>query len=187
VIDTGSAGLARRSQEAYFESMQVPMTKVVTLALAAVMVVGTLDAASARQKKKHRIARPAVTQTDRIPGTLVPLDREGTPIIMQGYRSPRMMRDAGQPTLEPRQRADRPVRIPRGSSTYIPPPVPSPYSINSPPAAALTQPPPAPYQPPPITTFSDRVNNAIQAYPLQKGIGNNPTDQQEFIRQRLNQ
>jgi hypothetical protein len=31
------------------------------------------------------------------------------------------------------------------------------------------------------------VNNAIQAYPLEKGIGNNPTDQQEFIRQRLNQ
>ena len=58
---------------------------------------------------------------------------------------------------------------------------------NSPPAAALTQPVPQPYKPPPITTFSDRVNNAIQAYPLEKGIGNNPTDQQMFIRQRLNQ
>jgi hypothetical protein len=165
--------------------MQAPKTKILTLVLAAVMVVGTLDAAAARQKKKHRIARPAVTQTDRVPGTLVPVDRDGTPIIMQGYRSPRMMRDAGQ--SEPRQRADRPVKIPRGSSTYIPPVNPSPYSINSPPAAALTQPAPAPYQPPPITTFSDRVNNAIQAYPLQKGIGNNPIDQQEFIRQRLNQ
>lgn len=165
--------------------MRVPLIKAVTLGLAAVLVMGMLDAALARQKKKHRISRPAVTQTDRIPGTLVPMDREGTPIIMQGYRSPRMMRDAGQP--EPRQRADRPVRIPRGSSTYIPPPNPSPYSINSPPAPALTQPAPAPYQPPPITTFSDRVNNAIQAYPLQKGIGNNPIDQQEFIRQRLNQ
>ena len=65
--------------------------------------------------------------------------------------------------------------------------MPSPYSSNSPPAAALIQPAPAPYKPPPITTFSDRVNSAIHAYPLQKGIGNNPTDQQEFIRQRLNQ
>ena len=73
------------------------------------------------------------------------------------------------------------------SINYIPPVNPSPYSVNSPPAASLTQPAPAPYQPPPITTFSDRVNNAIQAYPLQKGIGNNPTDQQMFIRQRLNQ
>jgi hypothetical protein len=162
--------------------MRVSLIKTVTLGLAAVMVVGTLDAASARQKKKHRNSRPAVTQTDHIP--LVPVDRDGTPIIMQGYRSPSMMRDAGQP--EPRQRADRPVKIPRGSSTYMPPVNPSPYSINSPPAAALTQPAPAPYQPPPITTFSDRVNNAIQAYPLQKGIGNNPIDQQEFIRQRLN-
>ena len=162
--------------------MRVSLIKTVTLGLAAVMVVGTLDAASARQKKKHRNSRPAVPQTDHIP--LVPVDRDGTPIIMQGYRSPSMMRDAGQ--LEPRRRADRPVKIPRGSSTYMPPVNPSPYSINSPPAAALTQPAPAPYQPPPITTFSDRVNNAIQAYPLQKGIGNNPIDQQEFIRQRLN-
>jgi len=165
--------------------MQAPKTKVLTLILAAVMVVGTLDAAAARQKKKHHSSRPAVTQTDRVPGTLVPVDRDGTPIIMQGYRSPRMLRDAGEPA--PKQRADRPVRIPRGSITYIPPVNPSPYSVNSPPAASLTQPAPAPYQPPPITTFSDRVNNAIQAYPLQKGIGNNPMDQQEFIRQRLNQ
>jgi hypothetical protein len=44
-----------------------------------------------------------------------------------------------------------------------------------------------PYQPPPITTFSDRVNSAIQAYPFQKGIGNNPINRQEFIRQRVNQ
>ena len=164
--------------------MRVSLIKTVTLVLAAVMVVGTVDAASARQKKKHRSSRPAVTETDRIPGTLVPVDRDGTPIIMQGYRSPRMMRDAGE--AAPQQRADRPVRIPRGSSTYIPPVNPSPYSINSPRAPALAQPAAAPYQPPPITTFSDRVINAIQAYPLQKGIGNNPMDQQEFIRQRAN-
>jgi hypothetical protein len=167
--------------------MQAPAAKLLTFFLAAVMVVGTLDAASARQKKKQRISQPAITRTDRVPRPLVPTDREGTPIIMQGYRSPGMMRDTGPPP-EPRQRADRPVRMPRGSSTYIPPVNPSPYSINSPPAAALTQPPaPAPYQPPRITTSSDRVNNAIQAYPLEKGIGNNPLDQQEFIRQRLNQ
>ena len=33
-----------------------------------------------------------------------------------------------------------------------------------------------PYNPPPITTFGDRVNSAIQSYPLNKGLGNNPTD-----------
>jgi hypothetical protein len=153
------------------------------------MAMGALDAAAARQKKKPRVARPAVTQTERVPGTLVPVDRDGTPIIMQGYRSPAMMRrdkELNEPK-EPTQRADRPVKIPRGSSTYIPPPSPSPYSVNSPPAAALTQPAAQPYKPPPITTFSDRVNSAIQAYPLEKGLGNNPIDQQQFIRQRLNQ
>jgi hypothetical protein len=114
------------------------------------------------------------------------VDRDGTPIIMQGYRSPAMMRRDDKEPAEPIQRADRPIHIPRGSSTYIPPPSPSPYSSSSPPAA-LTQPAPAPYQPPKITTFSDKVNSAIQAYPLEKGIGNNPTDQQQFIRQRVNQ
>jgi len=165
--------------------MKPPLSKLLTVALAGIVLLGALDAASARPKK-HR-ANPQAASSERwlrtAPDSLVPLDRDGTPIIMKGYRSPRMMRDDG----ESARRADRPVKIPRGSSTYIPPPDPSPYSRNSPPAAALTQPIPQPYKPPPITTFSDRVNNAIQAYPLEKGIGNNPIDQQEFIRQRLNQ
>ena len=160
--------------------MQASKTTILSLGLAAVLVLGTFDAASARQKKKDR-AKPDVA-TSQVRGTLVPLDREGTPIIMHGYRTPSMMRDTGKP-----RRADRPIKIPRGSGTYIPPPDPSPYSRSSPPAAALIQPAPAPYQPPRINTFSDRVNNAIHAYPLERGLGNNPIDQQEFIRQRLNQ
>ena len=159
--------------------------KILTLALAALMVLGTLDAASARKKKVRAKPQPTASENwlRHVPGQLVPVDRDGTPIIMQGYRSPAMTRD----DKEPAQRAERPIHIPRGSSTYIPPPSPSPYSSNSPPAAALTQPVPQPYKPPPITTFSDKVNSAIQAYPLQKGIGNNPVDQQQFIRQRINQ
>ena len=155
------------------------------LAVAVVVVLGTFDA-SARTKKRIKRA-PAVDITRDLGvtrGRLVDTDREGTPIIMKGYKTPAMMRDAEPSKDRPSQRADRPVRIPRGSSTYIPPVTPSPYSSNSPPAAALTAPVPAPYQPPPINTFSDRVNDAIHAYPLQKGIGNNPIDQQQFIRQR---
>jgi hypothetical protein len=171
--------------------MQPSKVKILTLALAALMVLGTVDAASARKKKVRANPRPTASENwlRHVPGQLVPMDRDGTPIIMQGYRSPAMTRGDKEPkeSTEPMQRADRPIKIPRGSSTYIPPPSPSPYSVNSPPAAALTQPVPQPYKPPPITTFSDRVNNAIQAYPLEKGIGNNPTDQQMFIRQRLNQ
>src|SRR5436190_4149950 len=168
--------------------MQPSKARILALALGALMVLGTLDAASARKKKVRANPLPTASENEprHVPGQLVPVDRDGTPIIMQGYRSPAMMRGDKEPS-EPVRRADRPVKIPRGSSTYIPPPSPSPYSLNSPPAAALIQPVPQPYKPPPITTFSDRVNSAIQAYPLEKGIGNNPTDQQMFIRQRLNQ
>ena len=92
---------------AYVTGMQLSNAKVLTLALAALLAMGTLDAASARQKKKPRPARPAITSTHHVPGTLVPVDRDGTPIIMQGYHSPAMMRDDG----EPARRADRPVKI----------------------------------------------------------------------------
>ena len=103
---------------------------------------------------------------------------------MKGYHPPAPAREEST-----QQRADRAVKIPRGSSSYvdIPPPVPSPYSRNSPPAAALTQPTVQPYNPPHITTFSDKVTDAIHAYPLERGLGNNPIDQQSFIRQRVNQ
>jgi len=144
--------------------MQPSKAKILTLAFAALMVLGTLDAASARKKKARTKPQPTASedQLRHIPGQLVPVDRDGTPIIMQGYRSRAITRDK-EPSepKEPTQRADRPVKIPRGSSTYIPPPSPSPYSVNSPPAAALTQPAPQPYKPPPITTFSDRVNVVI--------------------------
>ena len=168
--------------------MQPSKAKILTLALAALMVLGTLDTALAQKKKVRANPQPTASEDSlrHVPGQLVPVDRDGTPIIMQGYRSRAITRDDKE-SKEPMQRAERPVKIPRGSSTHIPPPSPSPYSVNSPPAAALTQPVPQPYKPPPITTFSDRVNSAIQAYPLEKGIGNNPTDQQMFIRQRLNQ
>jgi len=159
--------------------MPVSKTKVLTLALVAIFAVATLDAAAARHKKRTPRSDAAVSASSR---EILPME-DGVPIIMKGYHPHLQKPD----TARPSERADRPIHIPRGSSTYIPPPNPSPYSANSPPAAALTQPAPQPYQPPPITTFSDRVNSAIQAYPLQNGIGNNPTDPQMFIRQRLNQ
>jgi hypothetical protein len=43
-----------------------------------------------------------------------------------------------------------------------------------------------PYQPPPIASFGDRATNAIHSYPLQNGIGNNPTDLPSYIRQNAN-
>jgi hypothetical protein len=119
-------------------------------------------------------------------GQLVPVDRDGTPIIMQGYRSPRMTRDG--PTSQGADAARRSSGEDPARQQHL-------HSAAQPVAVFREQPAgcgadparPQPYKPPPITTFSDRVNNAIQAYPLEKGIGNNPIDQQQFIRQRLNQ
>jgi hypothetical protein len=42
------------------------------------------------------------------------------------------------------------------------------------------------YKPPQINTYSDRVRNCIHSYPLNAGIGNNPTDQSAYIRQCSN-
>ena len=89
-------------------------------------------------------------------------------------RAPEVQR---APTRTQQQSLRTPV--PRGSGGYVAPVLPEARPVSTPPIVQ-------PYQPPPITTFSDRVNNAIQAYPLQKGIGNNPVNQQEFIRQRAN-
>jgi len=82
--------------------------------------------------------------------------------------------DSGAVKKTPKQRV-----YPRGSS-YVPP-------ANLPRTEAIvTSPPPGVYTPPPITTFGDRATNAIHSYPLQKGIGNNPTDMPTYIRQNAN-
>jgi hypothetical protein len=151
--------------------MQPQRSMLLTVALAAALMLAHADGALARSKKSS-------------PGDDlgVQVDSYGVPIIMKGYRS-----DGGKASRAGTERSDkqasRPVRIPRGSSTYIPPPVPSPYGST---VGVTTGQAVQPYNPPPITTFGDRVNNAIQSYPLNKGLGNNPTDMQMYIRQNSN-
>ena len=168
--------------------MPVSKTNAVTLTLAAILTVGTVSHAAARQR--HHATHPVHTATSSAEaafwsGLSVP-EENGTPVIMRGFHPPKAV-----PTdVEPEQQVGRRrVHIPRGSSSYvdIPPPIPSPSGLNSPPAAALTQPIVQPYRPPPIVTPGDKAIDAIHAFPLQGGIGNNPTNQQEFIRQRVNQ
>lgn len=159
-------------------------SKCLVAVLAGAVALSCADAAMARSKK-HRAVRhhaaPAATYHVRVPGELsVPVDSDGTPIIMQGYRHTR-------PAKEPEQGKRRTVHIPRGSSTYIPPINPAPNAANSPPNPVLNQPVVQPYKPPPINTFSDRVTNCIHSFPLQGGVGNNPSDQQMYIRQCANQ
>ena len=165
-------------------------TNALMLSLAALLVAGAVDRADARTRHHtttHRVYAASSSGEAAFWGGLssVPVEN-GTPVIMRGFHPPKAVPESIEPTY---QRGEKSVRIPRGSSSYvdIPPPVPSPYSNNSPPAAALTQPVVQPYRPPPIVTPGDRAIDAIHSFPLQGGIGNNPTNQQEFIRQRVNQ
>jgi hypothetical protein len=152
--------------------MQARKPLIFIIGLAAAVTLTASEVAFARQKKRHTV---------RVESPTVAHDYDGTPIIMQGFRRTRPA--VGQPVRQ----ADRPVRIPRGSSTYISPPMPSPNSPNSPPSAVLLQTPrPAVVPPPSRPSFSDRVTNCIHSYPLNAGIGNNPTDQQAYIRQCAN-
>jgi hypothetical protein len=92
---------------------------------------------------------------------------------MQGLEWPQ---DLLQPEDHPRRCAECPRTIPRGSSTYLPP-VPSP----GPPSLAPVR-PPAPYTPPPINSFIDRVTQCNLSFPLNAGLGNNPSGRDAYVR-----
>lgn len=55
----------------------------------------------------------------------------------------------------------------------------------SPPLLALPQPSAAPYIPPPINNPSAQINQLNQSFPLDRGLGNNPTDRDAYIRYNL--
>jgi len=167
--------VAGAGPDAYVLPMKARLAKVLTVALAAAVMLAPLDPAFAR--KKSRSKSPPATS-----GLGIQYDSDGTPIIMQGFRPSRAGR--GDDLGPSARRSDRPVRIPRGSSTYIPPPEPSPNA--GPPASSLLQKPPPAYRPPPINTYSDRVTNCIHSFPLQGGIGNNPSNPQAYVRQCAN-
>ena len=99
------------------------------------------------------------------------VDEGGKPL----KRNPKsVVPDSGEVKKVPRKKG-----YPRGSS-YIPPAT-LPRT-----EAIVTSPAPGVYKPPPINTFSDRVRNCIHSYPLNAGIGNNPTDQSAYVRQCAN-
>jgi hypothetical protein len=174
--------LAPGARDPYISFMQT-LTKTLAVAVAAVFAFGAFDDASAARKKRPpRAAAPAIER-----------DYDGTPIIMKGFRRPpvtSIMKDepgTGRVSDAPSRSAARQRPYRRGSGGYIPPAVTSSSSYSLPAPALLQPTSPGVYNPPPITTFSDRVNNAIHDFPLQRGIGNNPNDLQSFIRQRANQ
>jgi hypothetical protein len=154
--------------------MSLPSSKVLTLGLAVAVCAWAADHALARSKKTR--VEPSV-----VPSIMLDKDEGGTPIIMQGLERPkRPVADEDHPN----KRAERLSKIPQGSSTYVPPPVPSPR--GGPPSPVLLQPPPAPYNPPPINSFSDRVTQCLHSFPLNAGLGNNPTNRDAYVRSCAN-
>jgi hypothetical protein len=139
---------------------------MVTLALA-VVVLAAATTASARPKK-HSAERTATPTTNC----------SGTPIIMQGMPCP-----TGAPRGEEQEpapkRAEHPRVSARGSGGAYNP------ALLSPPTLPQSQPSAGPYIPPPIANPSAQINQLNHSFPLNGGLGNNPTDRDAYIRYNL--
>ena len=135
----------------------------------AVLVLGAATTASARPKK-HSAEHTATTTTNCY----------GTPLIMQGMDCPRRpARGEEQKQKQPTQRAERPHVTARGSSgAYIAP-------LQRTPSLSLPQPSAAPYIPPPVNNPSAQINQLNHSFPLNGGLGLNPTNRDAYIRYNL--
>jgi hypothetical protein len=125
--------------------------------------------ASARSQKHH---------FDSLTVPSIPVDATGTPVIMQGLERPTK---AVEDRHHGRKEAKRPVYIPRGSASLVPA---GPSGL---PRTPLLGPPLAvtPYNPPAINSLSDRVIQSNQTFPLNGGLGNNPSNRDAYIRYNL--
>src|SRR5260370_845417 len=65
-----------------------------------------------------------------------------------------------------------------GGGPYIAP-------VQRTPSLTLTQPSTGPYIPPPISNPSAQINQLNQSFPLNGGLGNNPTNRDAYIRYNL--
>ena len=150
--------------------MSVPLSRMVALALA-VLVLGAATSASARPKKHiQRAERTATTTTNCY----------GTPIIMQGMDCPRRTaRGEEQEQEQVTKRAERPRVTRRGSSGAYNP------ALLSPPSLPLSQPSAGVYIPPPVANPSAQINQLNHSFPLNGGLGLNPTDRDSYIRYNL--
>jgi hypothetical protein len=136
--------------------MMISRHKLICAGLIAIAVAVAGSSADAR----HRRA------THRVSSGGMAVDAWGTPIIMKGYGE-------GQTQIVPR--VSTPVTVPPPSA-----------GLRDLPARQLLQAPAPTYTPPPNATFGDRVTNCIHSYPLNAGVGNNPTEQGAYVRQCAN-
>ena len=156
---------------ASFASMRLSPFRLQILALGLVLVFCTSGAeqASARSRKHH---------FDSLTVPSIPVDATGTPVIMQGLERPTK---AAEDRHHGRKEAKRPVYIPRGSASLVPAGSSSlPRTPSLGPPLAVT-----PYNPPAINSLSDRVIQSNQTFPLNGGLGNNPSNRDAYIRYNL--
>ena len=151
--------------------MRSRLSRIVTLAVAAVLIVGTAATASARPKK-HNVVRP--NAEDQATSTT---NCYGTPIIMQGMGCPKHV--ARGEEQEPIQRGDRPRRRARGSGGAYNP------AFQPTPSLPLSQRSTGVYIPPPVSNPSAQINQLNQSFPFNAGLGNNPTNRDAYIRYNM--
>jgi hypothetical protein len=163
--------------------MRTPLTRLLILILATAVAAGAADAAT-RKKSRVKHAAPAVT-----------MDYDGTPIIMKGLKADNrysIMKDEpgarSGTTTEPQtgEPGIRTIRRAVGSSTYVPPPVPSPMAGGPSPQEILRGAPQLNPAPSVNNSFSDRVTRCNQSFTFGAGVGNNPTDRDSYVRQCAN-
>jgi hypothetical protein len=151
--------------------MRSRLSRIVTLTVAAVLIVGTAATASARPKKHNVVRYNAEQQATSTTNCY------GTPIIMQGMGCPK--RVARGEEQEPTQRGERPRRRARGSGgPYIPAYQPTPSLPGSQPSVGV-------YIPPPVSNPSAQINQLNQSFPFNAGLGNNPTNRDAYIRYNM--
>ena len=154
--------------------MSVPLFRMVTLAVA-VVVLAAATTASARPKK-HSAERTAKHSAER---TATPTTNcYGTPIIMQGMDCPKRAA-RGEELEQAPKRGERTRVTRRGSSGAYNP------ALLSPPSLPLSQPSAGVYIPPPVANPSAQINQLNQSFPLNGGLGLNPTNRDSYIRYNL--
>ena len=151
---------------AYMRAVSLSAVKMLLVGLALVVCAGGGSEPAWARIRKHR--------TEHLVVPSIPRDETGTPIIMQGLpKSSAGERHAKEPTA-------RIGKLPRGSAPSL---LPSGPTVG---VAPRSLPPVAPYQPPPINSFSDRVTQCNQSFPLNAGLGNNPTTRDAYVRYCVN-
>jgi hypothetical protein len=141
----------------------VSSPKIMPLVLAA-LVLGTTATASAGPKKDSAARSSSATMCN------------GTPVIMQGLDCPQRPARGEQEYAE---RSKHPRITAPGSSSYV-----APLPSRTP--SLVTQPSVTPYVPPPISNPSERITQFNHSFPLNGGLGLNPTDRDSYIRYNFN-